>query len=120
MVEFIAVVGLLVVYSTLWIFAIGSYLKMERSNTLRDVPRPVYVSLLVSLSLGYVVDVLFNMTYGTIYYRRIPKELLFSRTTAVIIRNEEQLARWEQPSTRYLKALRWKDLLNKIDPNHIV
>lgn len=102
-------------YLVVWFFAIGTYLRMERDHSLRNVPRFIYWTLYVMLIPGVLLDFLFNITYGTLHYRRIPRDWLFSGTTARIIRERKDRPR----STRFRRALRWKRILNAIDPGHI-
>ena len=106
-------------YLVVWFFAIGTYLRLERNHKLRDLPSFIYWTLYVMLIPGVVLDFLFNITYGTLHYKQIPKDWLFSGTTARILREDSQIARWGNPTTRYKRALRWKRILNTIDPGHI-
>jgi hypothetical protein len=101
-------------YLTLWFFALGTYLRLERSDKLRDLPRFIYWTLYVMLIPGVVLDFLFNITYGTLHYKQLPKDWLFSGTTARILREP-----MNQGTTRYKRARRWQQILNAIDPGHI-
>tara|TARA_S200002703_G_scaffold154731_1_gene158020 strand:- start:82 stop:438 length:357 start_codon:yes stop_codon:yes gene_type:complete len=105
-------------YLVLWFFAVGTYLRMERDHSLRNVPRFIYWSLYTMLVPGVILDFLFNITYGTLHYRKFPRDWLFSGTTARILREtEEEGAPYR--SMRRRRALRWKAILNDIDPGHI-
>lgn len=106
-------------YLTGWFFAVGTYLRLERDNKLRKLPRFIYWSLYTVLIPGVLLDFLFNLTYGSLHYKSLPKDWLFSGTTARIIREEGQLGRWGNPSERLKRAERWRDVLNTIDPGHI-
>lgn len=78
-----------------------------------------------------ICDALFNLFWGTIIYRELPKyfpwkdrELLFSartqrhfRTVAWALSTRGGFPR--KTMLRYKAALRWKDRLNAVDPNHI-
>lgn len=96
-------------YFVLWFFAVGTYVRMERDGSLRGVPTFIFRTLYVMLIPGVIVDFVFNITYGTLHYRAIPRDWLFSGTTARVLR--------EDPSHK--RALRWKRILNAIDPGHI-
>lgn len=106
-------------YLVLWFFAIGTYLRLERSGDIRNLPRFIYWSLYGMLIPGVVLDFLFNITYGAAHYKSLPKDWLFSGTTARIIREDGQLGRWGSPSERLKRAERWRTVLNTIDPGHI-
>ena len=106
-------------YLVLWFFAVGTYLRMEKDHSLRGIPRFIYWSLYTMLIPGVILDFLFNITYGTLHYRQIPRDWLFSGTTARILREDDQQKRWGNPTTRYKRALRWQRILNAIDPGHI-
>jgi len=99
--------------------AIGTFNRMRKDLTIVNMPRSIYVTLYIMLVPGIVLDFIFNITYGAVHYRRVPKEWLFSTTTSEIIKEGEQLNRWEQPTKEYVKALKWKETLNAVDPGHI-
>jgi hypothetical protein len=99
--------------------AIGTFNRMRKDLTIVNMPRSIYVTLYIMLVPGIVLDFIFNITYGAVHYRRVPKEWLFSTTTSQIIKEGEQLNRWEQPTKEYVKALKWKETLNAVDPGHI-
>lgn len=119
MIEIISYILLGWGYLTLWFFAVGTYLRLERSGEIRNMPSFIYWSLYIMLIPGVILDFLFNITYGTLHYKTIPKDWLFSGTTARILREGEQQRRWGDPSKRYKRALRWQRILNTIDPGHI-
>jgi hypothetical protein len=100
-------------YLVLWFFAVGTYIRMEKDHTLRNIPRFIYITLYTMLIPGVILDFLFNVTYGTLHYGQLPKDWLFSGTTARILQEQS-------PGTRrYKRAFRWKSILNSIDPGHI-
>ena len=108
-------------YLVLWFFAVGTYLRMERDHSLRGIPRFIYWSLYTMLVPGVILDFLFNVTYGTLHYKQIPRDWLFSGTTARILREtvEEGGSTAPYTSKRRQRALRWQKILNAIDPGHI-
>ena len=106
-------------YLVIWFMAIGTFNRMRKDLTIVNMPRSIYVTLYIMLLPGIVLDFIFNITYGAVHYRRVPKEWLFSTTTSEIIKEGEQLNRWEQPTKEYVKALKWKETLNAVDPGHI-
>jgi hypothetical protein len=97
-------------YLVLWFFAVGTYLRMEKDHSLRGIPRFIYWSLYTMLVPGVILDFLFNITYGTLHYKQIPRDWLFSGTTARILREGDQQKRWGNPTTRYKRALRWQKI----------
>ena len=106
-------------YLVIWFMAIGTFNRMRKDLTIVNMPRSIYVTLYIMLLPGIVLDFIFNITYGAVHYRRVPKEWLFSTTTSEIIKEGEQLNRWDQPTKKYLRALKWKETLNAVDPGHI-
>lgn len=113
MVEFFQGLVLAWLYFVIWFCAVGTYLRLERSGDIRKLPRFIYWSLYIALIPGVVLDFIFNLTYGTIHYRQIPKDWLFSATTARILR-ENMVT-----TPRYNKARKWKHILNTFDPGHV-
>lgn len=106
-------------YLVIWFMAIGTFNRMRKDLTIVNMPRSIYVTLYIMLVPGIVLDFIFNITYGAVHYRRVPKEWLFSTTTSEIIKEGEQLNRGAQPTKEYVKALKWKETLNAVDPGHI-
>jgi hypothetical protein len=100
MIEIISYILLGWGYLTLWFFAVGTYIML--------IP-------------GVILDFLFNVTYGTLHYKQIPKDWLFSGTTARILRETVEEGGSTAPYTSKLRqrALRWQRVLNAIDPGHI-
>lgn len=121
MIEIISYILLGWGYLTLWFFAVGTYLRLERSGDIRNMPSFIYWSLYIMLIPGVILDFLFNVTYGTLHYKQIPKDWLFSGTTARILRETVEEGGSTAPYTSKLRqrALRWQRVLNAIDPGHI-
>lgn len=68
---------------------------------------PIYTALL----LGLVADVLFNVIWGTIIFRELPKEWLFT----------DRLKRhWRSENARsWHRAEPWVRRVNLVDPGHV-
>lgn len=85
---------LIVIFYLTWIFYLAVMsLKRERTNLSRTA---VYLAMPV-LILGYVMDVIFNMTVGMVIFLEPPHELLFtSRCKRWLSQKtwEGSLARW--------------------------
>ena len=62
-------------------------------------------------AIGIVLDLLFNVVFGTLMFRELPKELLFSSRVQRHVRNG--------PSKRFGLAMFWARQLNTFDPDHI-
>jgi hypothetical protein len=75
------------------------------------VPPSAKVVAFCWLVVGYFADVAYNLTWGTIHFRELPRELLF---TSRVKRHVRGSAGW-----RYDKAARWRDFLNAVDEGHI-
>jgi len=59
--------------------------------------------------IGFALDIVFNLTLGTFFFKERPKELLFSK------RVQRQL----KQGPRRTVARRWANRLNLFDPGHI-
>ena len=98
-------------YLIVWFFAVARYMGMrKRDNTWTSVPRFIRYSLVVGLVPGLVIDGLFNLLYGSIAFRELPKESTFSDRVTRIVRfggPRPELAMW------------WAEVMNNIDPGHI-
>lgn len=62
-------------------------------------------------ALGILLDAVFNLTFGTVMFAEIPRELLFSTR---VERHFRKGGDW-----RHLLALWWARQLNQMDPGHI-
>ena len=106
-------------YFVVWFFAASRYLAMkDDEKTWSKVPFVYQVSLLAGLLPGLVLDVLFNWTYGTIHFREFPKELMFTHRVKRWVRTTGQPLDIKDNERRN-KALRWKEILNAIEPGHV-
>lgn len=63
------------------------------------------------LVVGVPADVAFNLTRGTIMFRELPHELLFTSRVKRHVR--------ESSGRDYERARLWADFLNAADPGHI-
>lgn len=63
------------------------------------------------LVVGYPADILFNLTRGTIMFRELPKELLFTSRVQRLVNSGSD---WRRE-----KAQRWAAFLNSVDPGHV-
>lgn len=77
-----------------------------------DVPLDIKLIAYFWLAVGYPADVLFNWTRGTIMFRELPKEFLF---TERVQRHVSVLGTHHQQR----KAIGWAQILNRIDPGHV-
>lgn len=66
------------------------------------------------LAVGIVADVAYNLTRGTIIFRELPRELLFTSRVKRHCRDSASKSAW-----RYKKACDWRDFLNAVDPWHV-
>ena len=60
--------------------------------------------------VGITLDFVFNMTFGTVMFRELPHELLFSSRVQRHVRNGGK---------RFALAVFWARQLNTFDPGHI-
>jgi hypothetical protein len=58
MIEIISYILLGWGYLTLWFFAVGTYLRLERSGEIRNMPSFIYWSLYIMLIPGVILDFL--------------------------------------------------------------
>ena len=70
------------------------------------------------LIIGYPSDILFNVFRGTVMFRELPHEGLFTHRVQRHI-DKNHLLLPENRNWRYDKALEWALVLNAIDPDHI-
>lgn len=54
------------------------------------IPKPLHYPLILIAIFGYIIDVLFNIIYGTVIFWELPKHLtLSSRLREILIREDE-------------------------------
>lgn len=79
-------------------------LKEHRDMLDWTIKVPVYCALV----LGVLADVVFNLLWGTVIFRELPREFLFTT------RLKRQWRENENP-----RAERWVNIVNLIDPGHV-
>ncbi len=79
-----------------------------------DVWCPWYfkVVAIVWLLIGAIADIAFNWLWGTVIFRELPHELMF--TSRVKRHYGRTDGNWRQR-----RAARWRELLNAVDPGHV-
>lgn len=98
-------------------FAVESgFMVIATAKRMRDakvtLPRDIKYTAYFWLAIGYPADVLFNVTRGTVMFRELPRELLFSSRVQRHVKAREH-------DFRYHKALFWAKVLNAADDGHI-
>lgn len=66
----------------------------------------------VWILIGVVADFVFNLLWGSVIFRELPHELLFTD------RVQRHYARTDG-NWRHAKASQWREFLNSIDPDHV-
>ena len=96
----------------LYVFTVGWFLALAKAVELNDsgvelhdwyIRYPAYVFL----ATGVLADVLFNVIFGSIIFREIPKEFLFTNRVKRHLKEKSVVAQ------------EWADRLNKIYPGHV-
>lgn len=96
-------------FVAVWLFTAGIHAKQMNDKGLLDgFFKWIYAPLVMVVIL---VDVVFNVIWGSIIYKETPKEFLFTTRTKRHLK--------ESKGKRLASALVWKRRLNAIDPNHI-
>jgi len=75
------------------------------------MPRGVRLVAYCWLVVGVAADVTFNLAVGTLAFRELPHEFLF---TSRVKRHVRESSGWRQE-----KARSWMEFLNAVDPGHI-
>jgi hypothetical protein len=87
---------------------LGSARRAQAAGVLSgEVKLVAYLLVLI----GLPADVTFNLVRGTLMFRELPRELLFSSRVKRHVR--------ESTGWRHDKALQWMAFLNVVDPGHI-
>lgn len=100
-------------YFVVWFFAVAKYLHMREDGTYDEVPKFFRWCLFLGLIPGLILDVIFNVTYGTVHFRELPKEWTFSQ------RVDRLLDEAREGSRQHDRAVWWANVLNTIDPGHV-
>lgn len=72
----------------------------------------IRIPMFIALVLGLLADVLFNAIWGTLIFRELPKEWLFT----------DRLKRhWRGENAKQIgRAANWVHRVNLVDPGHVV
>ena len=85
----------------------------KRMLALDALPIEMKLTAYALLVMGYPADILFNLIRGTIIFRELPREFLFSS------RVQRHYKRIGIDNERYRTAAYWAKVLNAADPGHI-
>ncbi len=96
-------------FVAVWLFTAGIHAKqMSDKGLLDNFFKWIYAPLVMVVIL---VDVVFNVIWGSVVYKEAPEEFLFTTRTKRHLK--------ESKGKRLETALVWKRRLNAIDPDHI-
>lgn len=99
-------------YFGLWVGVTGWFFALSRAIQLRDEEVEfnwvIKVPIWTFLVLGFVVDILFNWLIGTFIFMEFPREFVFT----------DRVQRQYRKGNK--RAAFWVDVLNKIEPGHIL
>lgn len=105
-----------------WFFAYAYARILQRNGvTFHNwwVTYPMYLFL----AYGALLDILFNLTVGTLIYVELPREFFYTARTRRWVAEAETRSGALEVSRldayRYRTALVWRDRINKIEPGHI-
>lgn len=119
----LAVVFILSIYLVGWFFAFsyaGRIRRIRQRGKGYNYSWWISGLLYLFISVGAICDTLFNWIYGTIIFRELPKEWLFSsRVRRWCHRIDVLPENWLMEDKRYAHALLWKERLNRVEPGHI-
>lgn len=103
LIPFLVVTGFVFVFSVKHLLAAGAWC-------------PWYVKAIayVWLVLGGIADVLFNIVWGSLIFRELPKLPHELTMTARVRRHFAKGSGWRQA-----KAAKWASMLNAVDPGHV-
>ena len=108
-----SVLGIITTLFLIWVGVTGWFFALSRAIMLRDAEQDdlldwrIKVPIYVYLAIGVVFDVLFNWTFGTLIFRELPREFLF---TSRVQRHADD----DNPRADY-----WVRVLNIIEPGHV-
>lgn len=97
----------------LWLGVHWAFVAVMHARAVRKaggLSRYWFVTLLPLTVGALVLDVLFNLTFGTLLYLELPRELLFTTRCKRHIEGEGR---------RYRMAAFWQRQLNQFDPGHV-
>lgn len=82
MISLYALIALYILFYGTWIFYVAfMHFKIHKDYLKENVPI-IYYGLLPFYVVALFMDILFNIVIGTLYYRELPKELLFTTRCA--------------------------------------
>lgn len=101
------VVGMIALWwgVTGWFFALAKAAELKEADV--EFGWLIKGAIYPYLAIGVGVDFLFNMTWGTLIFREIPQELLFTARVKRHVRAGSD------------EGLEWQERLNKIMPGHV-
>jgi hypothetical protein len=76
-----------------------------------NLPLALRVTCLFWGVIGIAADCVYQMTVGTVRFRELPRELLYSGRIQRLVRSSDD--------RKLVKARRWATILNAADPGHI-
>lgn len=91
-----------------WFFAYAHAMMLQKQNI--NFSRTIKIPLYIYLYAGVTMDVLFNVIVGSIIFREIPREWLFTTRVQRHVTADD----WRRG-----KAYNWAQKLNKVDPGHV-
>lgn len=93
-------------FLAVWMFTAGIHAKQMAENDMLDgFLKWTYAPLVICVLL---LDVIFNFIWGSLIFREVPKEWLFTKRVSRHLRTGNKKV-----------ALTWANRLNKIDPGHV-
>lgn len=91
-----------------WFFAFAHARHLDEDGV--RFSNVVKIPLLIYLYAGVALDTIFNVTFGSVVFREVPKEWLFTDRVKRHLTSDD----WRQS-----KARAWAERLNKVDPGHV-
>ena len=105
-----------------WFFAYA-YARILQRNSVTFHRWWITYPMYAFLAYGALLDILFNMTAGTVIYLELPREFFYTSRTKRWVeeanRRQGALETSRLNDYRYRTALVWRDRINKIEPGHI-
>jgi len=103
--------------TSLWFFAASRVMHLKDNRKFDDLHPEIKISVLIPGYLGILLDIQFNIIFGTLYYLEPPREFLFT----------DRIKRWKGKqfsdswigNWRKYNHTRFLHDLNIIDPGHV-
>ena len=128
----LASLGVIFAYVVVWVHVVASLDRMypeadSDAKTVigfltRDYGRGIAYTLAVFVYVGIVMDALFNWTWGTLFFRELPRETLFTDRVQRWYdksRNTPRPSSMVSLSSREKEGVKWAKRINLIWPGHI-